>query len=154
MGTRALSDLEQAVKADPANARLRHLLGAEYAQAGQIESAKAELFHAITLDPGAHVARFQLGLLLLTMGDSTTAMRVWQSLDSLPERVSVRQFKRGLEGLIRGDRRLCREALTEGMAANSENAPLNDDMRRILAQLADEPAPVRTDFSLYGATRH
>lgn len=154
MGTRALSDLEQAVKADPANARLRHLLGAEYAQAGQAESAKAELFHAITLDPEAHIARFQLGLLLLTLGDSTTAMRVWQPLDLLSERASVRQFKRGLEGLIRGDRRLCREALMEGMAVNSDNAPLNDDMRRILAQLADEPASVRTDFSLYGATRH
>lgn len=154
MGTRALSDLERAVRADPANARLRHLLGAEYAQAGQTESAKAELFHAITLDPGAHIARFQLGLLLLTMGDATTAMRVWQPLDSLAEQASVRQFKRGLEALIGGDRRLCRRALTEGMAANSDNPPLNEDMRRILAQLEDECAPVRTDFSLYGATRH
>lgn len=154
MGTRALSDLEQAVRADPANAGLRHLLGAEYAQAGQPENAKAELFHAITLDPGAHIARFQLGLLLLTMGDSTTAATVWQPLDSLPERASLRQFKRGLEALIRGDRRLCREALIEGMAANSDNPPLNDDMRRILSRLPEEASAVRTDFSLYGATRH
>jgi Flp pilus assembly protein TadD len=151
---RNLNDLEQAVKADPGNARLRHLLAAEYAQTGQPDRAKAEFFHTITLDPGAHIARFQLGLLLLTMGDSGTAIRVWQPLESLPAGAALRHFKLGLEALIRGDRRSCRELLAEGIASNSANEPLNEDMRRILAQVADEAAPVRTDFSLYGSTRH
>lgn len=151
---RTLSDLEQAIRADPDNARLRHLLAAEYAQAGHPDKAKAEFFHTITLDPAAHVARFQLGLLLLTMGDSTSAIRVWQPLESLPEEAALRHFKLGLEALIHGDRRLCRQELAEGIAGSPANPPLNEDMRRILAGLGEESARVRTDFSLYGATRH
>jgi tetratricopeptide (TPR) repeat protein len=154
MAPRTLSDLEQAVRADPENAKLHHLLAAEYAQAGQPDRAKAEFFHAITLDPAAHVARFQLGLLFLTMGESTAAVRVWQPLESLPEDAALRHFALGLEALIHGDSHLCREMLAAGIAGNSANPPLNEDMCRILARLGTEAAPIRTDFSLYGTTRH
>lgn len=154
MATRTLEDLERAVRADPDSAELRHLLAAEYAQAGQFESAKAEFFHAITLNPDAHVARFQLGLLLLTAGDTTAALRVWGPLDSLPDGTPLKHFKRGIEALSRNDGRACEQHLIAGIAANSDNLPLNDDMRRILARIQDENSPVRTDFSLYGATRH
>lgn len=154
MVPKTLSDLEQAVSADPENANLRHLLAAEYVQTGQPEKAKAEFFHTITLNPDAHVARFQLGLLLHTLGDSTAASRVWEPLESLPEAAALRCFKRGLEAFMRGDRQACREELAHGIAENSANPPLNEDMRRILARAAEGPAPVRTDFSLYGTTRH
>jgi tetratricopeptide (TPR) repeat protein len=154
MDTRTLEDLERAVRADPESPELRHLLAAEYAQAGQYESAKAEFFHAITLNPDAHVARFQLGLLLLAAGDTTAALRVWQPLDSLADGTPLKHFKRGVEALTRNDRHDCKRHLMAGIAANSDNLPLNDDMRRILARVQDEASPVRTDFSLYGSTRH
>jgi tetratricopeptide (TPR) repeat protein len=149
-----LSELEQAVGADPYNAELRHLLAAEYAQAGRYDSAKAEFLQAIALKPDAHIARFQLGLLLLTLGDSIGATRIWQPLEALGEEAPLWHFKHGLEALIRGELPLCRQKLTEGIARNSANPPLNEDMRLILAKVAGETAPVRTDFSLYGDTRH
>ena len=154
MANPTLSALERAVQADPDNAKLRHLLAAGYAQAGDAESAKTEFFHAITLDPNAHVARFQLGLLLLATGDSGAARRIWQPLETLPEEAALKHFKRGLEAMLRGNNQLCREEISRGIAHNSDNPPLNADMRRILADLPEEPAPVRTDFSLYGTTRH
>lgn len=149
-----LSELEQAVGADPHNAELRHLLAAEYVEAGRYDSAKAEFLHAIALNPGAHVARFQLGLLLLTLGDPSGAIRLWQPLEALGEEAPLWHFKHGLEALIRRELPLCRQMLTEGIARNVANSPLNRDMRLILARIAGESGPIRTDFSLYGDTRH
>jgi tetratricopeptide (TPR) repeat protein len=154
MSKRTLSDLERAVRDEPENVALRHLLAAEYAQSGDYESAKAEFFHALTLNPGAHVARFQLGLLLLTSGDTTAALRVWEPLESLPGEAPLKLFKRGIEALLRDERALGKRLLLEGIAANTDNLPLNDDMRGILARMKDEPGAVRTDFSLYGSNRH
>lgn len=156
MANNKLSQLEQAVGADPHNAALRHLLAAEYAEAGRYDSAKAEFLHAIALDPGAHVARFQLGLLLLTLGDPAGASRIWQPLEALGEEAPLWHFKHGLEALIRGELPACRRDLGEGIARNAANSPLNNDMRLILTRIASETAPVRTDFSLYGGgeTRH
>lgn len=149
-----LSELEQAARTDPHNAQLRHLLAAEYAQAGRFDSAKAEFFHAIALNPEAHVARFQLGLLLLTGGDPGGAMQIWQPLEALGSDAPLWHFKRGLEALIRGEAPLGHRMLTAGIAKNTANSPLNADMRLILARIESGSALVRTDFSLYGETRH
>lgn len=154
MSKRTVADLEQAVRHAPEDAALRHLLAAEYAQSGNYESAKAEFFHALTLNPGAHVARFQLGLLLLTSGDTTAGVRVWEPLESLADNAPLKLFKRGIEALLRGERALCKRHLLEGISVNTDNPPLNDDIRGILARMKDTPGSVRTDFSLYGATRH
>lgn len=156
MGNTKLSQLEQAVGADPHNAELRHLLAAEYTDAGRYDSAKAEFLHAIALNPGAHIARFQLGLLLLTLGDPAGASRIWQPLEALGEETPLWHFKHGLEALIRRDLTTCRRDLGEGIARNAANSPLNSDMRLILARIAADTAPVRKDFSLYGdrETRH
>jgi tetratricopeptide (TPR) repeat protein len=139
---------------------LRHLLGAHYAKAGRFEEAERELYRAVSLDPQAHVARLQLGLLYLTKGDVHRAISTWSALESLADGDALKSFKRGLEALIRDDFTGCNRLLNEGIARNNVNPALNDDMRLILARIAchlrpkdDETPEVRTDFSLY-TTRH
>ena len=169
--SRTLSELEQAVGANPENPALRHLLGAHYAQIGRYEEAERELYRAISLDPQAHIARMQLGLLYLTSGDPHRAISTWQQLESLDDANALKSFKRGLEALIRDDFAGCTRWLNQGIAHNNANPALNEDMRQILVRVAPydkprtpahvpdgarvEPAEsqVRTDFSLYG-TRH
>jgi tetratricopeptide (TPR) repeat protein len=178
MSNRTLGELEKAVGADPESPALRHLLGARYAQVGRYEEAERELYRAISLDPQAHVARMQLGMLYLTKRDPHRAISTWRALESLDDANALKSFKRGLEALIRDDFAGCIRWLNEGIAHNIDNPALNEDMRKILARVAPygkprvpdsvrvEPAagvevspgdaaksPVRTDFSLYG-TRH
>jgi hypothetical protein len=120
----------------------------------------------------------QLGLLYLTKGDPHRAISTWRPLESLDDANALKSFKRGLEALIRDDFAGCTRWLNQGIAQNSANPALNEDMRQILARVAPydkprvpdrvrvEPArgvevssgdaaksQVRTDFSLYG-TRH
>lgn len=169
MSDKRLIELEKAVGANPENPALRHLLGAHYAQVGRYEEAERELYRAISLDPQAHVARMQLGLLYLTSGDPHRAISTWQQLESLDDTNALKSFKQGLEALIRDDFAGCTRWLNQGIAQNSAYPALNGDMRQLLARVAQHLSPqmphglrvereeagsqVRTDFSLYG-TRH
>ena len=153
-----VAELERKVAAEPLNADLRHLLAGEYAQAGDYERAGREFQEVLILNPGAHVARFQLGLLDLTRGQAGRAIAVWAPLEMLPEGSPLKSFKRGLEALIRDEFESCARLLEEGIRANTQIPPLNDDMRRILAKLparkSADGEEQRTDFSLYGPIRH
>ncbi len=161
--------LQQAVRDDPLNASLHYRLGAELAQLREYDAAVSEMSHALALDPGLHTARFQLGLLYLTMARPTQSIETWALLEAQPD-VALRQFKRGLEALIRDDFAECLEALEAGMRANETNPPLNGDMQLIVVKVRElvarnnvpppppssaqpepeqGPSAVRTDFSLY-----
>jgi tetratricopeptide (TPR) repeat protein len=164
MSTQTLTELERAVATDPQNPALRHRLGAHYAQLGMYAEAERELYRAISLNPQAHVARLQLGLLHLTRGDPHRALSTWNALEALDEADAVKSFKRGLEALIRDDFETCSRLLNAGIVQNIVNPALSEDMRLILARLPRRPEPtsgsqggeaieVRTDFSLY-TTRH
>jgi len=150
--------LEQAIRADFSNGSLHYLLGADYAQTGEYDRAISEIALALELDPNLHTARFQLGLLHLTLGQPDTSLAVWAPLESQPDE-ALRRFKRGLEALIHNDAAACLAELEVGIALNTSNAPLNGDMQMMIAKVREhfeqpapgpaEDQPIRTDFSAY-----
>jgi tetratricopeptide (TPR) repeat protein len=163
-----LAKLRNAVSSDPLNADLRYLLGAELASSGEPEQAVVEISTALRLKPSLHAARFQLGLLYLTMARVPECFSAWQPLDSAEDQPCLKLFKDGMQALIRDDFRQCIDLLNRGIALNTTNAPLNRDMQMIIgkAQAAldaqsgstsepaqPESAALRTDFSLYSQTR-
>jgi tetratricopeptide (TPR) repeat protein len=155
-----LAELRRAVLDDPRNGDKRYLLGAELAQQRDYDGAVLELSAAIALNPFLHVARLQLGLLHLTLAQPHHTLAVLAPLEELPDESPLKHFKRGLEALIADDFAACLQALTHGVELNRDNPALNRDMQLIIDQvrpLASAPREqdaVRTDFSLYGLTRH
>ncbi|NHR04867.1 hypothetical protein HA052_06620 [Chromobacterium haemolyticum] len=131
----AVALLKQGVRNDGEDARLRYLLGAEYAQIGLFDRAVVEMEQAVALRPGLVMAVFQLGLLHLTQGQPDRAEQAWQGLGELAEDHPLQLFRQGLMHLIRDEFADCREYLTRGIAANQAAPMLNEDMRRILAQI-------------------
>jgi tetratricopeptide (TPR) repeat protein len=162
----SLEDLRRAVVNDPRNAELRYLLGAEMAQQKDYDSAVMEMSAAIALNPLLHVARFQLGLLHLTMARPDHATTVLGPLESLDDASSLKHFKRGLEALMKDDFANSVSHLREGIALNNENPPLNRDMNLLMEKINEAIAAnesthgsasadaIRTDFSLYSNTRN
>jgi tetratricopeptide (TPR) repeat protein len=162
-----LAQLHASVRQDPLNAELRYLLGAELAERKDYEQAAIELTTAVKLNPSLHTARFQLGLLHLTLNRVDECLAAWAPLDTAEGESSLKLFKHGLEALIRGDFQQCIDLLQRGIEFNTANAPLNRDMAMVTGKAqealkarssacAEEPsesAAVRTDFSLYGQTR-
>lgn len=165
-----IAELRRAAVNDPRNGEIRYLLGAELAQQQRYDEAVLELSAAVALDPLLHTARFQLGLLHLTRAQVQHAAAVLAPLENLEDDAPLKHFKRALDALAVDDLQAAIACLEHGMQLNRDNPPLNADMRmlmeRITATIASNaeaagntPADpssngVRTDFSLYGVTRH
>lgn len=156
----SVASLRKAVVNDPRNAELRYLLGAEMAQAKDYDGAVMEMSAAVALNPLLHIARFQLGLLHLTMARTDHAIAVLGPLEDLEDGSYLKQFKQGLEALINDDFPTCVSRLRRGIQLNRDNAPLNADMTMLLERVEAakgkdgeageaDARVVRTDFSLY-----
>lgn len=158
-----IAELRRAAVNDPRNGEIRYLLGAELAQQQRYEEAVLELSAAIALNPLLHTARFQLGLLHLTMAQVHHATAVLAPLENLEDDAALKHFKRGLDALAVDNFPEAVASLERGMQLNRDNPPLNADMKLLVDRIkttianATEEQPenaVRTDFSLYGVTRH
>ena len=160
-----IEELRRAAFADPRNGEIRYLLGAELAQQRRYDEAVLELSAAIALKPLLHTARLQLGLLHLTMAQTHHPDAVLAPLEGLEDDSALKHFKRGLDALIVDDLPAAAVCLERGIELNRDNSALNNDMRMLVArinetiaansaQVSDHPDGIRTDFSLYGTTRH
>jgi tetratricopeptide (TPR) repeat protein len=131
----ALGYLKEAVARSDATATAHYLLGAEYAQIQMIDRAISQMEAAIALDPSLEAARFQLGLLWLTSGDGVHAEEVLSPLQERQDN-ALHRFGEGLIHLIHDRFADCVRCLRAGIEMNTDNEPLNVDMRRILGALS------------------
>lgn len=128
--------LFEAAQQYPADPRPLVLLAAQYMHAKEVDRAEAAFTYALQRAPMFPIARFQLGLLQLTSGRPATAQATWAPLDQLPEKDPLRLFKTGLLAMAADDFSRAQSLLLEGIAQNTENEPLNKDMRMVLDQIA------------------
>jgi tetratricopeptide (TPR) repeat protein len=157
-----LQQIRAAVAQNPRNAELRYLLGAELAQQKKYEAAVVEMSNALALDPNLHFARFQLGLLYLTMAQPANSLATWAPLEALDETAALKFFKRGLEALIRDEFDTCVGLLRQGIRLNKQNATLNHDMTLVIDRVdeayvstctVEELDAVHAGISMYGESR-
>lgn len=139
----ALNYLKLAIRQAPEDGELHYLLGAEHAQLGMYDRAAEEMAHALTLAPGMHTARLQLGLLYLTQAQVAASTETLAPLTVLPENDCFRYFAIGLLDLAHDRFPECRVALGRGIALNILNEPLNADMRKIIDALPPPDAETK-----------
>lgn len=123
---------ERLIEAYPEDARLHFLRGSLLAGSGRPIEAHASLSRAVALAPDFALARFQLGFFELTSGEAARALTTWEPLDTLPGDHYLAHFVRGLRHLIQDHFAEAIRALSEGIAVNEENVPLNRDMQLII----------------------
>lgn len=128
----ALEALKQAAQLEPQNAKVAYLTGIVYTQAGLTERAIQEMKRAVQLDPGLHLAHFQIGLLLFATDREDEASEAWQALDALGEEHPLVLFRLGLEALGEEEYEECRSYLSRGIERNTEYSPLNEEMRKFI----------------------
>lgn len=127
--------LKRAIELDDGFAEPHYLLGAEYASRGLHDQAVAEMQAALERKPELAVARFQLGLLLLTLSRVQDAASTWGLLDVLPAEHHLKLFKTGLMHLIGERPEQAVAALKSGIEKNQENPALNRDMQRVIDRI-------------------
>lgn len=131
----AIAYLKEAVSRADATAAAHYLLGAEYAQIKMYERAIGEMEAGIALDPGLSVARLQLGMLWLGANQPTRAAEVLLPLDELGAADPLNRFGAGLRHLVADDLAAALRCLGEGVALNTANPALNNDMQSIMRQI-------------------
>lgn len=128
--------LKRAIALDDGMAEPHYLLGAEYAGKGLYDLAVSEMEAALARKPELATARFQLGLLFLTLARVEEAASTWGLLDVLQPQHPLYLFKTGLIYMIREQFDQALSFLKEGIARNSENQALNRDMQLVIEQIA------------------
>jgi tetratricopeptide (TPR) repeat protein len=134
------TELERAdrmIAAYPDDARLHFLRGSILAGIGRSIEALPALKRSVELAPDFAIARFQLGFFQLTSGEPGAALESWGPLALLPGDHYLRMFVAGLTFLIRDEFAEALEQLRAGIAANSENPPLNRDIQLIVGQIEE-----------------
>jgi len=152
----AIGLLKRAIELDPGAGAAHHLLGAEYAQIGMIDKAIDQMRQAVACDADLAIARFQLGLLLLTTGDVNGAQEAWAALDRLGEAHPLRIFREGLLAMAQDRFADARRLIEDGIRGNGANDALNRDMRKVLEALApardEAPVAAHVLISTYGGS--
>jgi tetratricopeptide (TPR) repeat protein len=146
----ALAYLKEAATRPDATAMAHFLLGSEYAQLRMYDRALSEMESAVALDPSMSLARFQLGLLLLTSGIAERATETLRPLCELGPDNAFAHFGQGLIHLTKDEFPEAIRSLKRGMELNSQNAPLNTDMQKIIDRVK-EVAPDAEDKADKGA---
>lgn len=131
-GMASLTELKDSYPSDP---RLHFLEGSLLAGRGDYTEAQTAMRRAVSIAPDFAIARFQLGFLQLTCGDSYGAQESWGPLHGLPQGHYLRRFVLGLCHLIRDEFADAKAELLSGVAANTENPPLNNDMMLIVDEI-------------------
>ncbi len=134
----AITYLKRAIEKNPENANVVYFLAAEHAQIGLYERAMEGMERALQIDPALHTARFQLGLLYLTSAQVEPAVATLEPLTQLGEDNYFSRFSLGLGHLIRDEFADCKRMLERGIELNQSNAPLNNDMLKIIEAIKDK----------------
>ncbi len=137
--TQSLHLLDEAIRLQPESPIPYFLLGANCASEGKNDQAEAAFIACLSRAPDFAIARFQLGLLQLVNGRATTAQATWEPLLMLPKNHYLNCFTQGFLAILQGQKDEAKQLIDAGIAANTENLPLNGDMRGLLERLARVP---------------
>jgi tetratricopeptide (TPR) repeat protein len=118
----------------PGDARLHFMKGSLLAGSGKPIEAHAEMSRAVELAPDFALARYQLGFFELTSGEPARALSTWGPLLAESETSYLRTFVEGMAHLIRDEFDRAIELYERGIRLNSENEPMNNDIRLLIAE--------------------
>ncbi len=141
-GIRALKEL---LGQEPDNAGAHFLLAADYAEIAMLDRAVDHYGRCLELDPELDIARLQFALLLTALDKIDDAKATLEPFVDGEPRSYYTDFAKGLHALFDEKLDEARASFQAGIEANDENVPLNEDFRKIVAQIDEttgEPAEV------------
>lgn len=127
----AIGHLKGVLEIDPGHAKATYLIGALHAQIGLFDRASEEMRRAVEIDPGMSPAHLHLGVMHVRAGRYEEARAAWEPLDTLGQDDPVFLFKQALIHFMEGRLARCILDIDSGIARNSANPSLNDDMSGI-----------------------
>lgn len=147
----ALQRFKEAGEVAPGNGLPFFLAAGELAQVGRMEEAENAYATALLMAPEMSLCRYQLGLLQFATGRLPLALSTWQPLLGLAEDDFLKLFVEGYFALAAEDADTAEARFRAGMALNTVNPPMNQDVERVLGFLASAKAAQAESATAMGA---
>jgi tetratricopeptide (TPR) repeat protein len=129
---KSIGIIKNAIEQSPQDARMWYMLGTLYTDIGIYDKATANMEKALEIDPEYAIARFHLGLLLLTSGKQQNAETIWLPLESLGSSHYLALFKAGLLKIAHDQIEQGIELIKKGIDKNHVVESLNEDMETVI----------------------
>lgn len=126
--------VEAVIARHPEDPRLHFMLGSILAGKGKAIEAHEAMSRAVEIAPGFALARYQLGFFELTSGEPERALSTWGPLLAAPRDNYLRVFVEGMTHLIRDEFAEAIDRFEAGIGLNTENPPMNNDIRLLIAE--------------------
>lgn len=139
----AIALWKQSLALAPVQPTVHYLLGAEYAHTRQYGEAVVHMSLAVEQAPAFPPVRLQLALLWLTLGSTTQVPAVVAPLLDLAADDAFFHFGGALLSIAQNQAEQAERALVAGLGCAIDNAPLRQDMERLLASVR-QAAPAAT----------
>ena len=133
-----LEPLLALLEKNPSSVEAHYLIAANYAELGLLDRAVTHFQRTVELNPKLDIATIQYGLLLTALDRTDEANTVLDLIVDDETQRPLLDFALGLRALIADDKPLASEHINKGIAANQENAALNDDFGKILDVMNEE----------------
>lgn len=157
----SLTYLHEALRLEPRNARATYMLATQHVRLGLVERGVRGLQTALALDPTMEPARFQLGLILVSMQRPAPAREQFSLLLASPDAV-LSNYAAAMLAMIDGDFAQARQKISSGLTCAQTNAELAGVMKRLLDELPsaeaarsavpEEPHQNTVNLGAYGST--
>ncbi|MFZ6646155.1 hypothetical protein ACO0LO_10590 [Undibacterium sp. TJN25] len=141
----AIAYLKEAVSRADATANSHFLLGAEYAQVRIFDRALKEFESALAIDPALAIARFQLGLLLYTLGEKQRSGDILKPLYGLGESNPLSHFGKAVDYLNTEQFAKAIVSLSRGIELNPAQRALTQEMQKMVEELRKLPPELLKD---------
>ena len=127
--------LKQLIQIEPDNVDALFLLGSEYAEINLIDEGVEAMEKALQLSEEAHLVRFQLAMLQLSIGENQKAIDGLTHLEDLPEEALLYHYAKGMLALMDEHIETAMDWLTKGLSLPTDNQPLQVNMQALLDKI-------------------
>ncbi len=134
-----MTHLKELLEINPDNVDGHFLLGAEYAQLAMYDEAVNHLSTALDLQPSLNIARFQLGLVNLAVGEFQNVRTTLEPILVSCEGQYLEKFAKGILFCIENKSEEAITSIREGIVSNNENPSLNKDMEGVITAIENLP---------------
>jgi len=141
----AILYLKHLIEIQPENLDGLFLLGSEYAEIEMYDEGIVFMEKALEISPDAHLVRYQMSMLQLTLNQNEKAIENLQPLTDIEDSNIFFHYAKGLIAINDKDIEQAKSHIQSGLELQNDNIPLKENMTNLLARLSSTEAENITD---------
>ncbi|WP_185232967.1 hypothetical protein [Teredinibacter franksiae] len=136
----ALKYLHLVLEQDSDHSAAIYLMAAEHAELGMLDRAAAGMARALLLDPSLEMARFQLAMLHMQLGQQAESIKELEKLKEVVKLPNLKLYTSAMLNVFSDNVKVAVGEIRAGLELPTDNPALNDSMRQVILMLEQGPS--------------